>query len=29
MTGNNGSEGCAQVLEFKSVDIIQPALNTK
>lgn len=29
MTGNNGSEGLAQILEFKSVDIIQPALNTK
>lgn len=28
MTGNNGSEGCAQVLEFKSVDVIQPALST-
>lgn len=28
MTGNNGSEGLAQILEFKSVDVIQPALNT-
>lgn len=28
MTGNNGGEGLAQILEFKNVDVIRPALNT-
>ena len=28
MTGNNGGEGQAQVVEFKNVDVINPALNT-
>lgn len=28
LTGNNGGEGQAQVVEFKNVDVINPALNT-
>lgn len=28
LTGNNGGAGQAQVLEFKNVDVIRPALNT-